>query len=104
MQFSILTRRQTWAIAFGFAFAGLALLGTIGSGLASALLEERHREAALITFLVTASGVSLLGIGSAFWGMLAGALSMSLLHARPALLTAWHLRGQRAAKLDKTME
>jgi benzoate membrane transport protein len=86
------------------AIAGLALLGTIGNGLASALLEERHRETALITFLVTASGVSLLGIGAAFWGMLAGALSMVLLHAQPALLTARHLRGQRAAKLDRNME
>lgn len=60
------------------AIAGLALLGTIGNGLASALQEEQHREAALITFLVTASGVTLLGIGSAFWGMLAGALAMLL--------------------------
>ena len=64
------------------AIAGLALIGTIGNGLASALLEEKHREAALITFLVTASGVTLLGIGSAFWGMLAGGLAMLLLHAR----------------------
>lgn len=66
------------------AIAGLALIGTIGNGLASALLEEKHREAALITFLVTASGVTLLGIGSAFWGMLAGGLAMLLLHARIA--------------------
>lgn len=66
------------------AIAGLALIGTIGNGLASALLEEKHREAALITFLVTASGVTLLGIGSAFWGMLAGSLAMLLLHARIA--------------------
>ena len=64
------------------AIAGLALIGTIGNGLASALLEEKHREAALITFLVTASGVTLLGIGSAIWGMLAGGVAMLLLHAR----------------------
>jgi hypothetical protein len=50
------------------AIAGLALLGTIGSGLAAALKDEAHREAALITFLVTLSGVNLPGIGSAFWG------------------------------------
>ncbi|MGB4073470.1 benzoate/H(+) symporter BenE family transporter [Pseudomonas sp.] len=86
------------------AIAGLALLGTLGNGLASALLEEQHREAALITFLVTASGVSLLGIGSAFWGMLAGALAMLLLHARPQLPAALRLRGQQSDKLDKTME
>ena len=51
------------------AIAGLALLGTIGNGLAAALANEGERESALITFLVTASGVSLFGIGSAFWGL-----------------------------------
>lgn len=56
--------------------AGLALLGTIGAGLASAMKEEPHREAALITFLVTLSGVSIAGIGSAFWGVVAGALAL----------------------------
>lgn len=54
------------------AIAGIALFGTIGNGLTAALLKEQHREAALITFLVTASGLSLLGIGSAFWGLIAG--------------------------------
>ncbi|MEO0396086.1 MAG: benzoate/H(+) symporter BenE family transporter [Leptolyngbyaceae cyanobacterium] len=57
------------------AIAGLALLGTIGKGLVSALTQEKEREPALITFLVTASGISLLGIGSAFWGLLAGGLA-----------------------------
>ena len=57
------------------AVAGLALLGSIGGGLAVALKDELHREAALITFLVTLSGVSLAGIGSAFWGVVAGALA-----------------------------
>ncbi len=61
------------------AIAGLALLGTIGGGLASALVAERDREPALVTFLVTASGLSLAGIGSAFWGLLAGALVMLVL-------------------------
>ncbi|HET8694922.1 MAG TPA: benzoate/H(+) symporter BenE family transporter [Aquabacterium sp.] len=56
--------------------AGLALLGTIGNGLATALRDDRHREAALITFLVTLSGVTLLGISSAFWGLVAGALTL----------------------------
>lgn len=56
--------------------AGLALLGTIGSGLAAALRDERFREAALITFLVTLSGVTLLGVGSAFWGLVAGTLTL----------------------------
>jgi len=54
--------------------AGLALLGTIGNGLAAALRDERRREAALVTFAVTASGVTLLSIGSAFWGLVAGAI------------------------------
>ena len=56
------------------AVAGLALLGTIAGGLAAALQDERHRDAAVLTFLVTLSGVSLAGVGSAFWGVVAGAL------------------------------
>jgi benzoate membrane transport protein len=58
------------------AIAGLALLGTIGSALATAVRDELHREAALITFLVTLSGVVIGGVGSAFWGVLAGALAL----------------------------
>ena len=58
------------------AIAGLALLGTIGSGLSAALKDESHREAALITFLVTLSGVVIAGVGSAFWGVVAGALAL----------------------------
>ena len=58
------------------AIAGLALLGTIGNGLAAALGDEPHREAALITFLVTLSGVVVAGVGSAFWGVVAGSLAL----------------------------
>jgi benzoate membrane transport protein len=58
------------------AIAGLALLGTIGNGLAAAVKDESHREAALITFLVTLSGVVIAGVGSAFWGVVAGALAL----------------------------
>jgi benzoate membrane transport protein len=65
------------------AIAGLALLGSIGGGLAMALREDAHREAALITFLVTLSGVSLGGIGSAFWGVVAGALALFVQQWRP---------------------
>jgi benzoate membrane transport protein len=61
------------------AIAGLALLGTIGNGLATALSQEGQREPALVTFLVTASGVSLAGVGSAFWGLAAGALAIAVL-------------------------
>ena len=58
------------------AIAGLALLGTIGNGLAAALRDESHREAALITFLVTLSGVVIVGVGSAFWGVMAGSIAL----------------------------
>lgn len=58
------------------AIAGLALLGSIGGGLHAALKDDTHREAALITFLVTLSGVVLAGIGSAFWGVVAGAVAL----------------------------
>ena len=62
--------------------AGLALLGTIGGGLATALQQEKHREAALITFLVTLSGVVIGGVGSAFWGVIAGSLALFIQHWR----------------------
>lgn len=52
--------------------AGLALLGTIGTGLVNAVEHASQREAAVVTFLMTASGISLAGIGSAFWGLCAG--------------------------------
>ena len=67
------------------AIAGLALLGSIGGGLAVALADDAYREAALITFLVTLSGVSLAGIGSAFWGVVAGALALFVQQWRPRI-------------------
>ncbi len=60
------------------AIAGLALLGTIANALTVALQEEPHREAAIITFLVTLSGVVVAGVGSAFWGVVAGALALAV--------------------------
>lgn len=69
------------------AIAGLALLGTIGNSLTAALADNDEREVAVITFLVTASGVSILGIGSAFWGLLLGFL-MHYWHKHRALTTA----------------
>jgi len=60
------------------AIAGIALLGTIGNSLTGALLDERERDAALITFLVTASGLSLLSIGSAFWGLAFGLIVLKI--------------------------
>jgi len=64
------------------AVAGFALLGTIGGGLAVAMKDDGQREAALITFLVTASGMSLWGVGAAFWGVVAGALALAVQHWR----------------------
>ncbi|WP_444959265.1 benzoate/H(+) symporter BenE family transporter [Microbulbifer sp. ZKSA002] len=52
--------------------AGLALIGVIGSSLAGATAEADSREAGIITFLISASGISLFGISSAFWGLLGG--------------------------------
>lgn len=60
------------------AIAGLALLSSIGGGLHTALADERHREAALITFLVTLSGVVIGGVGSAFWGVMAGGVAWAV--------------------------
>lgn len=62
------------------AIAGLALLGTIGGALHTAVQDERNREAALITFLVTLSGVVIAGVGSAFWGVVAGVLALLVQH------------------------
>nr|WP_321444686.1 benzoate/H(+) symporter BenE family transporter [uncultured Cohaesibacter sp.] len=58
--------------AFVFAIAALALLGTIGNSLAASLYSSHDREAALITFMTTVSGVSLFGIGAPFWALMVG--------------------------------
>lgn len=59
--------------------AGLALLGTIGGSLHQALHNEAERDAAIVTFLLTASGATLAGIGSALWGLVAGGVCYALL-------------------------
>jgi benzoate membrane transport protein len=66
------------------AFTTFALLSSIGGGLVVALKDDAHRESALITFLVTLSGLSLGGIGSAFWGVVAGAIALFVQQWRPA--------------------
>jgi benzoate membrane transport protein len=58
------------------AIAGMALLGTIGSAMVVALQNAENRDAAVITFVVTLSGVVLAGVGSAFWGVVAGGLAL----------------------------
>lgn len=60
------------------AVAGLALVGAFSSSAMSAFQAQDSREAAAITFLVTASGVSFGGISGAFWGLLAGGLMLAL--------------------------
>lgn len=62
--------------------AGLALLGTIGTSLASAMGDAKSREAALITFLASAANIQLLGIGGAFWGLLIGLGAYTVLYGR----------------------
>jgi benzoate membrane transport protein len=62
--------------------AGLALLGTIGGSLAGALTDPEGRETALITFLATAANVTLLGVGGAFWGLVAGLAAHLLIHGK----------------------
>lgn len=59
--------------------AGLALLGTISGSLYQALNHESERDAAVVTFLVTASGLTLWGVGSAFWGLIAGGICYTVL-------------------------
>ena len=59
--------------------AGLALLGTISGSLFQALHNEAERDAAIVTFLVTASGLMVFGIGSAFWGLVVGGICYSVL-------------------------
>jgi benzoate membrane transport protein len=60
------------------AVAGLALLPALATSLANATADPDHREAAIITFVVTAAGLSIAGIGSAFWGLLAGLVALIL--------------------------
>jgi len=60
------------------AVAGLALLGPFGGAMLGAVQAPDRREAALVCFVVTASGVAFLGIGGAFWGLLAGGAMMAL--------------------------
>lgn len=62
--------------------AGLALLGTIGSSLASAMADAKAREASLITFLAAAASITLLGIGGAFWGLVIGLMAYAVLNGR----------------------
>ncbi len=62
--------------------AGLALLATLSGSLQRALAEPAQRDSAIVAFLITASGLSLFGIGSAFWGLVGGMLTYFILTPR----------------------
>jgi benzoate membrane transport protein len=84
------------------AVAGLALLGALAAALSSAVSEPGSREAAAITFVVTAAGVGFLGVGAAFWGLLAGA-AMSLLNRRPTRISS-HRAARGAGRTARPVE
>ena len=74
------------------AVAGLAVFSTIGSSFKAALEDEHEREPAVITILISASGLSLFGVGAAFWGLIAGVVASLLLNWKkrvaPAAVTS----------------
>ncbi|MFC3902014.1 benzoate membrane transport protein [Acinetobacter marinus] len=82
MLFSLLPKEMVAALA------GLALLGAIGTNVAMAMREDTQREAALITFLATASGMHFLGLSSVFWGIVIGMIANLLLQKPNTLSTA----------------
>ena len=63
------------------AIAGLALFAPLMGSIAAMMKEPRDIESALVTFLVTASGIAILGVGSAFWGLVAGLILFGARHA-----------------------
>lgn len=64
------------------AVAGLALFTSLAAAAANALAREEERLPAILTFLTTASGVTLIGIGAAFWGLIAGLALLLILRPR----------------------
>ncbi|NCI79028.1 benzoate/H(+) symporter BenE [Acinetobacter kanungonis] len=76
MLFSLLPKELVAALA------GLALLGAIGTNISAAMKNETHRDAALITFLATASGMHFLGLSSVFWGICIGLFAHLVLTKR----------------------
>ena len=85
------------------ALAGLGLFGAIAGALAGAMARPDDREAALITFLVTASGMSFMGLSAAFWGLVFGIAAHLLLSVRRQVaLAAPPLRATTLAKEEAT--
>jgi benzoate membrane transport protein len=66
------------------AAAGLALLGTLASALSEALADPTERESAVVTFVVAASGVAVLGVGAAFWALAAGLVVRAVIRGTAA--------------------
>ncbi len=66
--------------------AGLALMGAIGNSLGVAMEDRAQHEASLITFMATASGISVFGIGSAFWGVVIGCIAHFIVQGRAVRL------------------
>jgi benzoate membrane transport protein len=63
------------------AVAGLALLGALAGALGAALADDARREAAVVTFVVTASSIAFLGVGAPFWGLVAGLAVLGITRA-----------------------
>ena len=82
MMFSLLPKELVAALA------GLALLGAIGSNISLAMHNESQRDAALITFLVTASGMHFLGLSSVFWGICIGLIAHFILKKPTAMVVS----------------
>jgi len=70
------------------ALAGLALIGAISANITIAMKNDEQRDAALITFLATASGMSFLGLSSVFWGILIGMIAHYILTKKRLLPTS----------------
>jgi benzoate membrane transport protein len=77
------------------ALAGLALVGAITTGLVGVVNDDKHRDASVVTFLVTASGMSFLGLGAAFWGLVIGGVAYLVLHK------SWQRPVVALPKMDK---
>jgi len=79
MVFSLLPKELVAALA------GLALIGAISTNITIAMKDDSQRDAALITFLATASGMSFLGLSSVFWGILIGMVAYYVLRKKRLL-------------------
>ncbi|BAP67293.1 MULTISPECIES: benzoate/H(+) symporter BenE [Acinetobacter] len=76
MLFSLLPKELVAALA------GLALLGAIATNISVAMKNDGQRDAALITFLASASGMHFLGLSSVFWGICIGVIAHFILTPR----------------------